>query len=191
VEGGNNMKNVWLAHHGIVGQKWGVRRFQNKDGSLTSAGKQRYNKIGSANFEKATYDIEKRKAELLDKGLIKSSSLITDKESKRADEAAEIGIAARNKIGYDGGNPKDKSNQAWYKYEDQTIGDLYVADMVNMGYPKKDLINTLKYYHDYRDQIKGDAAWEMNYFYDYWMNDSEEGNKYIDAMYESLEERKK
>lgn len=33
-----------LYHHGIKGQKWGVRRFQNKDGSLTKAGKERYNK---------------------------------------------------------------------------------------------------------------------------------------------------
>ena len=31
-----------LTHHGIKGQKWGVRRFQNKDGSLTPAGKRRY-----------------------------------------------------------------------------------------------------------------------------------------------------
>lgn len=31
-----------LYHHGILGQKWGVRRFQNADGSRTSAGKQRY-----------------------------------------------------------------------------------------------------------------------------------------------------
>lgn len=30
-----------LYHHGILGQKWGVRRFQNKDGSLTEAGKKR------------------------------------------------------------------------------------------------------------------------------------------------------
>jgi len=32
----------YLAHHGIKGQKWGVRRFQNEDGSLTSAGRERY-----------------------------------------------------------------------------------------------------------------------------------------------------
>ena len=31
-----------LAHHGILGQKWGVRRYQNEDGSLTSQGKKRY-----------------------------------------------------------------------------------------------------------------------------------------------------
>lgn len=30
-----------LYHHGILGQKWGVRRYQNKDGSLTSEGKRR------------------------------------------------------------------------------------------------------------------------------------------------------
>ena len=32
----------YLCHHGILGMKWGVRRYQNKDGSLTSAGKSRY-----------------------------------------------------------------------------------------------------------------------------------------------------
>ena len=33
-----------LKHHGIKGQKWGVRRFQNEDGTLTKAGKERYGK---------------------------------------------------------------------------------------------------------------------------------------------------
>ena len=31
-----------LQHYGILGQKWGVRRFQNEDRTLTSAGKKRY-----------------------------------------------------------------------------------------------------------------------------------------------------
>jgi hypothetical protein len=66
--------NMWeyihtdeLYHHGILGQRWGIRRFQNPDGSLTAAGRRRlsstieydnkYNK-----FKKSLYDVKNKKS---------------------------------------------------------------------------------------------------------------------------------
>ena len=38
----------YLVHHGILGQKWGIRRFQNHDGSLTPAGRRRYSDMSGS-----------------------------------------------------------------------------------------------------------------------------------------------
>lgn len=42
----------YICHHGIKGQKWGVRRYQNPDGSLTDQGRKRYNKTYEDTYKK-------------------------------------------------------------------------------------------------------------------------------------------
>ena len=46
------MDNNSLMHFGIKGMRWGVRRYQNKDGSLTPAGKKKYQKKWDKNYRK-------------------------------------------------------------------------------------------------------------------------------------------
>lgn len=45
-------QNIYLQHHGIQGQKWGVRKYQNPDGTWTEAGKKRYGDHGEVSLNK-------------------------------------------------------------------------------------------------------------------------------------------
>lgn len=53
-----------LKHDGIMGMKWGVRRYRNKDGSLTPAGKERY---GSKKYSNKLKDVRQLSDEELNK----------------------------------------------------------------------------------------------------------------------------
>ena len=70
-----------LQHHGTKGMKWGVRRYQNKDGSLTAAGRFRYaaSKVGEKISGAVKKKIEERRVEKLRK---KPISKLTDAELK-------------------------------------------------------------------------------------------------------------
>lgn len=64
----NDFETNYLAHHGILGQKWGIRRYQNPDGSLTDAGRKRLGIVGTIKKNRA----EKKKAKQRTKALEKA-----------------------------------------------------------------------------------------------------------------------
>lgn len=82
-----------LYHHGVKGQKWGLRRFQNADGTLTSAGRQRYNvdKLGSR-VGRAVFNTEigQRMAVRVNKGYRQ------DKKAIKADYKDKIDNASKD-----------------------------------------------------------------------------------------------
>ena len=56
------MSSNELAHHGIKGMRWGVRRYQNKDGTLTKAGRKKMAKLDKE-YSKLTGQNRNRNAE--------------------------------------------------------------------------------------------------------------------------------
>ena len=86
-----------LQHHGIKGQKWGVRRYQNPDGSLTDEGKQRYlNPDGS----------------ISDKAPIKIQSAYNRYRYQQAQEDARTGKSMQDNYVYDEQKQKEKLENA-------------------------------------------------------------------------------
>ena len=81
-----------LYHHGIKGMKWGVRRYQNKDGSLTPAGKKRYaSGVDVESVDTATVRKQLRSAGKTPgahtKKLIDEQNKLDDAISKKRDQA--------------------------------------------------------------------------------------------------------
>ena len=90
-----------LEHFGLKGMKWGVRRFQNKDGSLTEAGKQRYTNTGNLNSgggggggAPEEEDEETKKA--IEEAAKKAGMTVDEYRKKFADKVAALKEKARD-----------------------------------------------------------------------------------------------
>lgn len=99
-----------LTHWGIKGQKWGQRRYQNKDGSLTPAGQKRYNKeveklkkeAAKVKAEQKALAIKKKNQEKIDKLEAKKQKLEEEKKAlrdeKRGKKTEDVDSKANDKF---------------------------------------------------------------------------------------------
>lgn len=131
--------NGELYHHGIKGQKWGVRRYQNADGTLTEAGKKR-----NAKIDKRIDKIERKKkinevnrvGNRIATGLnTKDSNLETfnklnaiNRKAKRTDAKYDAAIAklkAKKDPAY---KDSDEYKQAMAAYGAQIVNGMLMGD---------------------------------------------------------------
>lgn len=97
-----------LYHHGIKGQRWGIRRYRNEDGSLTEAGKRRYGKMSGEKIYK-TLKKQVRKERAKQHGSI-----------NRWMSTTEIGKNSKKLIEENNKNWKElKASKEYKKWEDE------------------------------------------------------------------------
>ena len=92
-----------LYHHGIKGQRWGIRRFQNKDGSLTAEGikryrtdlkfKEKYDKYTAKREQKRVKKLMSRPLRDLSEAELNERIKRLDLEKKAADMGKEVTAA--------------------------------------------------------------------------------------------------
>ncbi len=120
--------NYYLAHHGIVGMHWGVRRYQNNDGSLTSAGKARYGTPGGAkDIKKSLTRMDKDSAEA--QYGYKTNEIKRQKFVDKASRAEKHGNMERAKEYTDKAKQAEKDRDRSYKKAKEL--DKRINDTVN------------------------------------------------------------
>ncbi len=116
--------NDELQHHGILGMKWGIRRYQNKDGSLTKEGKERYSTIGDRiGLAARTVDNESIAGYLQRtySGFGKSAKNVAAQDAARAFMRQEKGMTYKDYFSEEERSSMDKSYDKIAKYSNEMM----------------------------------------------------------------------
>lgn len=84
----------FVEHHGILGMKWGIRRYQNEDGSLTPAGRERYYGTDGGLTKKGKKLLKKETKKL--KQLHKDADLDYQKKKEKLHALADVGYRVKH-----------------------------------------------------------------------------------------------
>ena len=125
-------KDGELQHHGIIGMKWGVRRYQNKNGTLTAAGKKRYDK----EVEKA-----KNEARVLRNRQATANKLKKLEEMQTKNKAKKNALDGKGEI--EVSTKKKSKNAASNEPHKKTINDMS-NDEIRAKIERIELENRLK-----------------------------------------------
>ena len=86
-----------LYHHGIKGQKWGIRRYQNPDGSLTAEGKAKYGTVENFQSEMAR---KKERRDAFKTSVKQRYDRYQENSIKRGKKLSEAGYKKRFNVGH-------------------------------------------------------------------------------------------
>lgn len=121
------MENNELTHWGIKGMRWGIRRYQNKDGSLTPAGKKKL-RAEQAKVREQEAINKKRKSVQASFDRLEARKKAASDEKKALDEAERIKLGKGKKgSGSDKRGTDADTQSAKKSYKDMTDAELNAA----------------------------------------------------------------